>query len=323
MRLSHFDAELERPSVAAFGVFDGLHLGHQALVAHVVRLARENQATPSIITFDPHPALVLSPLAAPRLIGTLDQRLEGLERLGIEQVGVLGFDELSASESASSFVERVLVGRLGVTELVVGDDVHFGRHREGDVALLEREGVRLGFRVHTSPTYGGDQRFSSTSVRTMLSEGDVAGAQQILGRPFVLRGTVVHGDARGRELGFPTANLRVGERQVLPALGIYATAVHTRDDQWRCGATSVGTRPQFYENGGVLVEVHLPDFEGDLYDQVVDVAFLARLRGEATFATLEDLLAQMKRDVSVSAEIFQGFSPEASLLLGWNLGQRR
>jgi len=316
MRLSHFDTELERPSVVAFGVFDGLHRGHQALLGEVVRRARERAAFASVITFDPHPALVLSASTAPLLIGTLAQRLEGFERLGIEQVGVLGFDEASARESASSFIERVLVRHLGTVELVVGDDVHFGRDREGDIGLLVREGSLHGFEVHTSPTYGGSERFSSTAVRSCVARGDVDGATALLGRPFVLRGTVVHGDARGRELGFPTANLRVADRQQLPALGIYACGVHLRDGQWRCGAVSVGTRPQFYENGGVLVEVHLPGFDGDLYDQVLDVAFLARVRGEETFATIEDLLVQMGRDVATSHEIFTKFHPHAAPLLG-------
>jgi riboflavin kinase/FMN adenylyltransferase len=316
VRLSHFDAELEQPSVVAFGVFDGLHLGHQAIIAHVVKLARDHGATPSIITFDPHPALVLSSDTAPLLIGTLDQRLEGFARLGVEQVGVLGFDTQSALESASSFIERVLVGRLGVVDLVVGDDVHFGRNREGDVELLEREGSRLGFRVHSSPTYGTASRYSSTVVREYLQSGEVKSAAAVLGRPFVLRGTVVHGDARGRDLGFATANLRLGERQQLPGLGIYAAAVHLASGEWRAGAVSVGTRPQFYEHGGVLVEVHLPHFEGDLYDHVLDVAFIERLRGEATFDKLEDLLTQMHLDVTKSLEFFEIFSPEASVLLG-------
>ena len=316
MRLSRLDAELQRPSVVAFGVFDGLHRGHQAILREVVRRADERGATASVITFDPHPALVLSPETAPRLIGTVPQRLEGLERLCIAQVGVLGFDEASARESATSFIERVLVGRLGVVDLVVGDDVHFGRDREGDVDLLVREGQSHGFAVHTSPTYGGVQRFSSTAVRARLAAGDVTGAAEILGRPFVLRGVVVHGDARGRELGFPTANLRLAERQQLPALGIYAAAVSLASGGWRCAAVSVGTRPQFYEGAGVLVEVHLPDFVGDLYDQTLDVAFLAHLRDEATFATLEDLLAQMGRDVAHSREIFEKFNPGSSVLLG-------
>lgn len=316
MRVSHFDVELHRPSVVAFGVFDGLHLGHQALIGEVVRLARERAAVPSVVTFDPHPALVLAPHSAPQLIGTLAQRLEGFDRLGIEQVGVLGFDEVSARESAASFIERVLVGGLGVVDLVVGDDVHFGRDRQGDIDLLVREGAHHGYRVHTSPTYGRGERFSSTAVRGRLAEGDVAGAREILGRPFVVRASVEHGDARGRELGFPTANLRVVPRQQLPGLGIYAAAVRLGDGRWRCGAVSVGTRPQFYENAGVLVEVHLPDFEGDLYDQVLDVAFLAHLRGEAVFASLEDLVAQMGRDVGDSRALFEKFNPESSVLLG-------
>ncbi len=305
-----------RPSVVAFGVFDGLHRGHQALIGQVVELAAREGHVASVVTFDPHPALVLSPDNAPRLIGTLEQRLEGLERLGVQQVGVLPFDELAARESATSFVERVLVGYLGTSDLVVGDDVHFGREREGDVALLVREGARHGFRVHSSPTYGAPQRFSSTAVRQSLARGELGAANEILGRPFVLRAPVVHGDARGREIGFPTANLDPAPRQQLPGLGIYAAAVRWADQPWRCGAVSVGTRPQFYADGQVLVEVHLPDFAGDLYHVVVDVAFLQRLRGEARFTSVEELVAQMTSDVAQSREVFRTFTPGASLLLG-------
>lgn len=306
---------MQRPSVVAFGVFDGLHLGHQALVAHLVELSSPG-AIATVITFDPHPALVVANETAPLLIGTLEQRLEGLAHLGVDQVGVLEFDETSALESAAGFVQRVLVGYLGVVDLVVGDDVHFGRDRAGDVELLVREGSRLGFRVHVSPTYGGDQRFSSTAVRERLLAGDVQAAAKILGRPFVLRGTVEHGDARGRELGYATANLHLGERQVLPAIGIYSAAVHLANGEWRAAAVSVGTRPQFYDNGGVLVEVHVIDFDADLYDQVLDVAFLERLRGETTFTTVDDLRDQIGHDVQTSREHFALFSSEASVLLG-------
>jgi riboflavin kinase/FMN adenylyltransferase len=316
VRVSRVYADLLRPSAVAVGVFDGLHLGHQALISEVVRLAHVHASHASVVTFDPHPAVVLSPATAPQLIGTLAQRLDGLERLGVAQVGVLSFDDDAARESAVSFVQRVLVGRLAVADLVVGDDVHFGRGREGDVELLEREGRRLGFRVHRSPTYGAEVRYSSSAVRAHLVAGDVVAARAVLGREFVLRGSVVHGDARGREIGFPTANLRLGERQQLPALGVYAAAVRVPAREWRCGAVSVGTRPQFYDRGDVLVEVHLPGFEGNLYDQTLDVAFLARLRGETTFATVEELLAQMTRDVRASVEFFEKFTPSSSVLLG-------
>ena len=301
-------------SVVAFGVFDGLHRGHQSVIADVVRLARETGATAGVVTFDPHPAFVLSPTTAPLLIGTLDQRVEGLRRLGVEQVLVTPFDESAARESATSFIERVLVGDLGVADLVVGDDVHFGRDREGDTALLVAAGQRYGFRVHPSPTYGGDRRFSSSSVRARLAEGDLHGANAILGRPFVLRGSVVHGDERGRELGFPTANLEPGERQQLPHTGIYAAAVH-RGGDWHAAAVSVGTRPQFYDDGRLLVEAHLLDFHDELYDEVLDVAFLAHLRDERSFDSVEALVAQMDHDVASSRGIFREFTPEASVLL--------
>ncbi len=316
MKRSNFDAEMLRPSAVAFGVFDGLHLGHQALIEHVVRLAAQHRSAATIVTFDPHPALVVAVPDAPELIGTIEQRLEGLERLGVEQVGVLDFNEFAARESATSFIERVLVGYLGTTDLVVGDDVHFGRGREGDIALLVREGERHGFRVHTSPTYGAPARYSSTAVRASLDRGDVLGARDILGRPFVLRAGVAHGDARGRQLGFPTANLQVAQRQKLPARGVYAAMVRWSGATWRCTAVSVGTRPQFYDDGQLLVEVHVIDFDGDLYGRVLDVAFLERLRGEATFATVDELLAQMALDVERSRDICEKFTPGAWLLLG-------
>ena len=313
---SNFDQEMRRPSVVTFGVFDGLHRGHQAIVERVVQLARQRGGCASVVTFDPHPALVLAPTKAPRLIGTLDQRLEGLERLGIEQVAILDFDESAAREDAASFVQRVLVEYLHTCDLVVGDDVHFGRGREGDLALLVREGERHGFQVHRSLTLGDGRRFSSSSVRSALELGDVAGARTILGRPFVLRGDVVHGDARGREIGFATANIDLAPRQQVPNRGIYAGAVRWAGSPWQCAAISVGTRPQFYDDGQLLVEVHIPDFNADLYDEVLDVAFLESLRGEARFASVDDLVAQMGRDVAKCREIFSEFTPQAWALLG-------
>jgi riboflavin kinase/FMN adenylyltransferase len=245
VKRSNFDAAMFRPSVVAFGIFDGLHLGHQALIEHVVRLSSQAGGAATVVTFDPHPKRALSPLNAPALIGTLEQRLEGISSLGIVQVGVLAFDEFAASESASSFVERVLVDYLGTTDLVAGDDMHFGRGREGDIALLVHEGERHGFRVHTSPTYGGEHRHSSTAVRARLDEGDVAGAIKILGRPFVLRGVVMHAETRGREVGFPTANLLIAPHQKLPARGNYAASVRWAGQTWRCATVSVATRSHF------------------------------------------------------------------------------
>ncbi len=303
-------------SVIAIGVFDGLHLGHQAVIDMLLHLdgERARDAVPTIVTFDPHPARVLAPERAPRLLGTLAQRLEGFAALGIEQVRVLTFDQHLAAESAPDFVARVLAGELHAWEVVVGEDFRFGHDRSGDVALLSAEGQRFGFGVYEAPTFGAP-RWSSSKVRAALEEGDVDGASAMLGRPFVLRGRVEHGDARGAQLGFATANLATEPYQLVPREGIYAGAARTRGAAWGPAAISVGTRPQFYEDGPTLVEVHLPGFEGDLYERELDVAFTARLRGEAVFPDVEGLIAQIGRDVEQTLAIFKKFSDFTSALL--------
>jgi riboflavin kinase/FMN adenylyltransferase len=305
-----------RESVMAIGVFDGLHLGHQAVIDMLLHhhAGRSSDALSTIVTFDPHPAQVLAPEQAPHLLGTLEQRLEGFKALGVDQVRVVTFDRHLASESASDFITRVLVAELHACEIVVGEDFRFGHDRTGDVALLSAAGQRFGFEVHEAPSFG-EPRWSSSAVRGALERGDVEAATSMLGRPFVLRGRVEHGDARGGGLGFATANVATEPRQLVPLEGIYAGAARTPDRQWRRAAISIGTRPQFYENGALLVEVHLPGYEGDLYDASLDVAFLARLRGEEVFSDVDALVAQIGRDVQQTVEIFKKFSTFSSALL--------
>lgn len=305
-----------RDSVIAIGVFDGLHLGHQAVIDMLLHLddERAKDAVASVVTFDPHPAQILAPERAPLLLGTLGQRLEGFEALGIEQVRVLTFDRHLANETASQFIDRVLVGELHAREIVVGKDFRFGHDRVGDVALLSAEGRHYGFGVHEAPTFG-EPRWSSSAVREALVEGDIASANATLGRAFVLRGRVEHGDARGAELGFATANVATEPFQLVPLEGIYAGAARTPERTWRPAAISIGTRPQFYDDGPLLVEVHVPGYEGDLYDATLDVAFLRRLRGEEVFSDVEALVAQIGRDVAQTLEIFKKFSPLGSALL--------
>jgi riboflavin kinase/FMN adenylyltransferase len=310
------DAPGSTSSVVAIGVFDGLHLGHQRVLADVRALADANEMLATVVTFDPHPALVLAPDSAPLQLGTLEQRLEGFAALGIDQVRILRFTTEQAAETARSFVARVLVGQLWVHDVVVGEDFHFGHDREGNVALLRNEGEVLGFSVHPAPIYGANQRWSSTAVRNALGSGDLLSANALLGRAFTLRGSVVHGDKRGGELGFRTANLALDVRQQLPELGIYAGAARTAPHTWWPAAISVGTRPQFYDDGAVLVEVHLPGFDEDLYNTTLDVAFISRLRGEKTFASTEELVEQIDRDVQETLEIYKSFLPESSALLG-------
>jgi riboflavin kinase/FMN adenylyltransferase len=305
-----------RDSVVAIGVFDGLHRGHQAVIDMLLHLEGEGAdgAVATIVTFDPHPALVLAPERAPRLLGTLEQRLEGFKTLGIEQVRVLTFDRVLASESAPDFVRRVLVGELHARVVVVGEDFRFGQDRKGDVALLSAEGQHYGFAVHEAPTFG-EPRWSSSAVRAALRDGDVEHSNATLGRPFVLRGRVEHGDARGGGLGFATANVATEPRQLVPLKGIYAGAARTPDRSWWPAAISIGTRPQFYDDGPLLVEVHLPGFDANLYDASLDVAFLRRLRDEQVFSDVDALVAQIARDVEQTTEIFKKFSPNGSALL--------
>lgn len=310
------------PSVAAVGVFDGLHRGHQALIAQLREIASRDGLPSTVVTFDPLPALVLAPAAAPRVLATLDQRLEGLAALGVDQTRVLTFDAALARESARDFVARVLVGELGVRCVVVGEDFRFGHDREGSVELLREVGARRGFDVAPAPLAGDGERWSSTAVRRALEDGDLGRARDVLGRPFTLRGRVVHGDQRGRALGFPTANLALDPVQQLPAEGVYAGVARVGEG-WFPAAISVGTRPHYYDDGELLVEAYLVDFAGDLYATSLDVAFLSRLRGQSAFASEDDLRRQIDSDVSETLGISKNFSPDDVRLLRWEIGQRR
>ena len=303
-----------QPSVVALGTFDGVHRGHQELLAIVVAHARQRGALATVITFDPHPAFVVAPERAPQQIASLVQRLEWFAVLGIDQVRLITFDEAAAQESASAFTQRVVVDELHAISVVTGDDTHFGKDRQGNADFLESFGQTAGFSVVRCPSFGGEVRFSTSLVRAALAGGDLDEVTNVLGRPFVLRGEVVHGDHRGRELGYPTANLSLAAHQALPALGIYAGAAFVQGE-WRCAAISVGRRPQFYDNGFVLVEVYLPGFTGDIYGEVLDVAFLSRLRPEMTFDDLDGLLVQMGLDVERAKEIFETFTPSSPFLL--------
>lgn len=304
-----------RPSVAAIGIFDGLHRGHQRIIGQAREIAERQGAELTVVTFDPHPAWVLEPERAPSLLATLEQRLEGLEALGVVQVRVVTFNRALASEPGVTFIEQVLESQLHAIAIVVGEDFRFGHDRLGDVALLEAEGARRGFAVVASPIQGSPTRWSSTAVRKALREGDLALADDILGRPFTIRADVVHGDARGSDLGFPTANLHLALHQQIPQIGIYAGAVRTAPATWWPAAISVGTRPQFYQDGELLVEVHVPGLDANLYDAELDVCFLQRIRGEEKFASVDALVTQIGRDVEQTVEIFQKFSPSAAALL--------
>jgi len=264
----------------AVGMFDGVHLGHREVI----------RGSDSVLTFDPHPVSVVSPPHAPRLLTDLQRKAELIAPLGVEELIVIPFNDTFAARSAEEFIDDVLVEALRATQVSVGENFRFGHRARGDAALL-RADDRFETRVADLVEVDGEI-VSSSHIRGLIDAGEVDVAARFLGTPFQLRGEVVHGDERGRTLGFPTANLVPDERLVLPGHGIYACVA---DD--RPAAVSIGVRPTFVTGRGELVEAYLIDFEGDLYGEVLRLDFLARLRGEKRFGTAEALIEQMRRDV--------------------------
>ena len=297
-------------AVVTIGAYDGVHLGHQAVLRLVRELADARGFEAALVTFDRHPAEVVRPESAPRLLTTLEQRLELLDATGdLDLCWVLTFDEPRSKEAAEDFVREVLVDGIGARLVVVGADFHFGHRRGGNVPLLERMGAELGFEVLGLGLVAVEGEasgvpYSSTRIRELLAKGDVAEAARLLGRPHEVRGVVERGDQRGAEhLGFPTANLTVPERICLPADGVYAGTFVAEDEVERPAAISVGTRPTFYEDGDVLVEAYVLDFDGDLYGQRVKVRFREWVRGQERFDSTEALVEQMHADVDATRRI--------------------
>lgn len=295
----------DRGAAVTIGAYDGLHLGHRSIIRELRHLADSRGALSAMVTFDRHPAEVVRPESAPCRLTSLEQKLELLESTGIDLVYVVAFDAERASETAEEFVKRVLVDGLAARAVVVGHDFHFGKNRGGNVEMLQHEGAVHGFDVlGMRLVHDGETVVSSTRIRSLLREGDVAGAAQLLGRPHEVRGSVMHGDARGRDLGFPTANVAVPDGVCLPADGIYAALYTTPDGVTHPAAVSLGRRPTFYVDAQAsLLEAYLLDFEGDLYDQPAAVCFVERLRGEQRFDSVEDLITQMHHDVSATRAV--------------------
>jgi riboflavin kinase / FMN adenylyltransferase len=304
MEVIRDEAACPRPpegTAVTIGQYDGVHRGHQAVIAEVRRLASSRGLRTAVVTFDRHPAAVVRPDSAPLLLTDLDQKLELLADTGVDYTLVIHFDEERSREPAEEFVDEVLVECLRAGAVVVGEDFHFGHGRRGNVALLRAMGADRGFDVVglelVGLADGPPEPVSSTAIRVALAEGRVDEAAVMLGRPYEVRGSVVEGDRRGRELGFPTANLAVPADIQLPADGIYAGRYVRPDGSVLSAAISLGRRPTFYDDQPMsLLEAHLLDFSGDLYGEAAAVRFVARLRGEERFESVDALVEQMKRD---------------------------
>jgi riboflavin kinase/FMN adenylyltransferase len=280
------DVERTHERSVAVGTFDGVHLGHREVI----------RGADSVLTFEPHPVSVVAPQHTPRLLTTLARKAELVASLGVEELIVIPFDAAFAKHSADEFVEQVLVGTLGARQVAIGENFRFGHKAQGDPALLRAD---ARFETVVRPLLEIDGEIvSSSHIRGLLLAGEIAESNRLLGSRFEVAGEVVHGDARGRELGFPTANLIPEEALVCPGHGVYACLA-----DGRAAAVSIGVRPTFQTGRGELIEAYVLDFEGDLYGSTMRLQFLERLRGERRFADAESLIEQMHRDVQATREI--------------------
>jgi riboflavin kinase/FMN adenylyltransferase len=298
------NAGILRPTLLTLGVFDGLHLGHQQIMATVVERAKAVKAVPTAITFDPHPRAVLQPENAPPLLQTLDQRLGALEVLGIEQTIIVRFSREFAATDAEDFLRNVIRERLQAKEVYLGKGFAFGKGRAGNIGLLREMSRELGFfadEVEEVQLRG--QRISSSQIRRLLSEGKINLARRMLGRPYGVEGRVVHGQQRGRTIGFPTANLMT-ENRVIPRAGVYVTATLI-EGAWRRSITNIGVRPTFESNAQPTIETFVLDWNGDLYGDVIRVRFLHRVRDERKFGGIEELKTQIARDLHRAERYFE------------------
>lgn len=275
----------------AIGTFDGVHRGHQAVI----------KEADTVLTFDPHPLEIIHPAALPKLIMPFGVKRDVIEGLGVRELVVIPFDREFATRSAEEFIEDVLIAKLGAERVSVGENFRFGAKAKGDPAMLA---AREEFETRVVPLVETDgETISSTRVRALVAAGDMKGARHCLGAPFMVEGEVVSGDQRGRELGFPTANLVPDDRLAIPGHGVYAAFANGVP-----AAVNVGVRPTFETGRGVLIETYLIDYEGDLYGTDLRVAFVERLRGEKRFASVEELIAQMRIDVEDAKRVCASFT---------------
>lgn len=293
-----------RNPVVTLGNFDGVHLGHQRIFRRLIDKARELKGTSVVYTFEPHPIKVLYPERRMPLITSYQERAALVEQMGVDVLVSAPFDRGFASQSAKYFVQEILVGSIGAREVLVGYDYAFGRNREGDIGLLQQLGRQMGFKVEiVPPVMMNGHAVSSSRIRSLVEEqGDVALAARMMGREFSLEGVVVEGHKRGKSLGYPTANLRL-ENELLPKPGVYAVVVNIEGlpSHWG-GMANLGTNPTFSENL-LSFEVHIFDFQGDIYGKKLKVALLERLREERRFPSVEALVAQLGRDEEASRAV--------------------
>jgi riboflavin kinase/FMN adenylyltransferase len=298
MRITHGFTPLGTPHAVTIGNFDGLHLGHQAMLARLQDVARTRGLPSCVLSFEPHPREFFTPEQAPARLSSLREKAECLQRMGIDRLHVFRFDRAFSALTAEAFIGQVLGTTLEARYVLVGDDFRYGAKRAGDFALLKQAGESLGFDAEYLPTVEvAGERASSTAVRQALAAGELDHAARLLGRPYSISGRVVHGDKLGRDIGFPTANIQLKHNRP-PLLGIFAVEVYGLNGEPLPGAASLGKRPTVKNPDAVpVLEVHLFDFNAEIYGRRVRVDFLHKLRDEEKYPDLDSLVAQIRRDV--------------------------
>ncbi len=292
--------------VATIGNFDGVHLGHRAVFQKLLAEGKKRQQPATVITFEPQALEYFAPQSAPARLTRLREKLAAIQDCGIQQVVLLEFGPKLAAMEAQTFVRDLLVEGLRVRYLLVGDDFRFGRHRAGDFRLLQEMGRQAGFQVENLHTITlGEERISSTRIREALARGDLELARHLLGRPYRICGRVVHGDKRGRTIGFPTANINL-HRRISPLRGVYAVRVAGVSSKLQAGVANIGTRPTVAGEPQHLLEVHLFDFSAEIYGRHAEVEFCLKIRDEQRFPSFEALRLQIQRDVQAARNYLLG-----------------
>jgi riboflavin kinase/FMN adenylyltransferase len=298
------DIKHDKKTIITLGTFDGLHLGHQHIVQSVLEKSGRSACRNFLITFDPHPRKVIPGRNNIRLLSTIEEKISVLEELGLENLFIINFTKDFSQQSPEEFVKKYLVDGVGIKEMIIGYDHHFGKGRGGDITVLHELGRKYDFDVSVFSEYSIDgETVSSTKIRNALLDGDVIKAGKMLGRYYSFKGVIVKGDRRGKSLGFPTANLKVeNSDKLIPAKGIYA-AECLIDGEKHYGLLSLGSRPTFHPDGEVIPEFYIFDFNRDIYDIIMQVNFVEKIRDEEKFDSVEKLIVQMKNDEEVGKEI--------------------
>ncbi|HOJ07665.1 MAG: bifunctional riboflavin kinase/FAD synthetase [Ignavibacteriota bacterium] len=299
------DLKKNKNTVLTLGTFDGIHPGHLKIIGRLVSCSKEKGCRNVVITFYPHPRTILGNDNSVKMLTTQEEKIELLEKLGVENLLIINFTKEFASLSAEDFIYDYLINGIGLTEIVLGHDHHFGKGRRGNAELLQKIADKEGFIVTKAEAFMIDgEAVSSTKIRNAIAEGDIIRANKLLGRNYEFSGIVVGGDKRGRELGFPTANIKLSSQEkLLPASGVYAVKVMVENER-HTGLLSIGKRPTFYNQGELVSEVYIYDFNREIYGAKVTTELVERLRGEVKFNSAEELINQMNTDKENGYKIF-------------------